>query len=62
MLSRFLIEQGLADELVILLYPVVLGMGKRLFDSIKKSDLKLVKSQPFKSGIVALTYQPKSKK
>src|SRR5207253_1304855 len=30
-LARFLIEQGLVDELTLLVYPVVLGTGKRLF-------------------------------
>jgi len=60
-IARFLIENGLLDELVILLYPVVLGEGKRLFDGIKKSDLKLVESKPFSSGVVALKYKPTKK-
>lgn len=58
-LTRFLLEQGLVDELTILLYPVVLGTGKRLFADINKTDLKLIESKPFSSGVVLLGYQPK---
>ncbi len=58
-LSRFLIEHGLVDELTILLYPVVLGIGRRLFDGIKKTDFKLINTKPFSSGVVLLQYQPK---
>lgn len=59
-LARFLIEQGLVDELTLLVYPVVLGTGKRLFGDIHKTDLKLVESKPFSTGVVVLKYQPKS--
>ncbi len=57
-LVRFLIEHGLVDQLTILLYPVILGAGKRLFDGVKKSDLKLFESKPFKTGVVLLKYEP----
>src|SRR5260370_41843353 len=56
MLARFLIEHGLADQLTILLYPVILGEGKRLFADMKKTNLKLAETKPFKSGIVLLHY------
>lgn len=56
-LARFLIEQGLVDELTLLLYPVVLGAGKRLFEGMSKTDLKLVESKFFSSGVVVLRYQ-----
>ncbi len=58
-LVRFLMEHNLVDQFNLLVYPVVLGEGKRLFDSVKKSDLQLVKSKPFSSGVVLLQYQPK---
>lgn len=58
-LARFLIEHGLVDQLTILLYPVVLGIGKRLFGDINKTDLKLVETTSFKTGVVVLRYLPK---
>jgi hypothetical protein len=37
---------------------VVLGSGKRLFRDVRNTTLGLVETQPFSSGVVALTYQP----
>ncbi|SRR5258708_2206472 len=59
MLARFLLEHGLVDQLTIMLYPLILGEGKRLFDGAVKTDLKLIEAKPFKSGIVVLQYKPK---
>jgi len=56
-LVRFLLENHLVDEMTILLYPVVLGEGKRLFADMQKIDLELAESKPFKTGVVALHYQ-----
>jgi len=47
---------GLVDEYRLKLQPVALGAGLPLFKS--RVNLKLVKSQAFKSGVVALYYQP----
>lgn len=58
-LMRFLIKHGLVDEFTLLVYPVVLGTGKRLFEGVNKKDLKLIETKPFKSGIVLLQYQSK---
>ncbi len=56
-LVNFLLELGLVDEFRILVYPVVLGMGKKLFkDSYSK--LKLIEATPFKTGVVAFRYEP----
>jgi dihydrofolate reductase len=50
---------GLIDEYRLMVFPVVLGSGKRLFpDGGEKQTLKLVESKPFPSGVVVLTYQP----
>jgi dihydrofolate reductase len=56
-LVRRLLEQDLVDELVLVVYPVVAGKGKRLFDGwngVKR--LKLTNSQVTGSGVAILTY------
>lgn len=55
-LVNFLLELGLVDEVRLLVYPVVLGTGKRLFTNHLK--LKLIESTPFQTGVVAFRYEP----
>ena len=58
-LAQGLAEHGLADDYRLMVYPVILGSGKRLFaDSGKMAALKLVDARPAGDGIVMLTYQP----
>ena len=46
---------------MVMVFPVVLGSGKRLFrDGSEKKVLKLVETRTFSSGVVVLTYQPAS--
>lgn len=58
-LVNSLMENGLIDELRLMVHPVVLGSGKKLFrDERDISHLRLVDSRVFSSGVVLLTYQP----
>ncbi|WP_404800105.1 dihydrofolate reductase family protein [Amycolatopsis eburnea] len=56
---RWLLTEGLIDELNLLLYPIVVGRGKRLFPAEGPSfPLVLAKSATFSNGVVQLTYVP----
>ncbi len=58
-LVRSLLRDGLLDELRLMVHPVVLGGGKRLFeDGSDQKALKLVDSKTFSTGVLYLTYQP----
>ena len=59
-LVRGLLEDGLVDELRLMVYPVVLGSGKQLFgEASAAKSLRLVESRPVGlDGVVILTYQP----
>jgi dihydrofolate reductase len=58
-LARSLLENDLLDELTLMIHPVVVGKGKRLFkDGSALKRLKLVASKMTGSGIAILTYQP----
>jgi dihydrofolate reductase len=57
-LAQALIEHGLADELRLMVFPVVLGSGKRLFGASGKKSLRLSDSKTVGDGIVVLTYTP----
>jgi dihydrofolate reductase len=58
-LLHTLMENDLVDEYRLMLHPIVLGSGKRLFENENQTKtLKLVETKPFASGIVVLTYHP----
>jgi dihydrofolate reductase len=61
-LVRSLLRDGLLDELTLMVHPVVLGSGKRLFED--RSDaraLMLASSRTFSTGVVSLAYRPADK-
>ena len=59
-LIQTLMEHDLIDEYQLLVCPLVLGEGKRLFrDGMRKTSLELVDSKPTSTGAVILTYRPK---
>jgi dihydrofolate reductase len=58
-LLRWLLERDLVDELALIVYPVVVGDGLRLFPERGPAHaLELIKSQPTPSGITIQTYRP----
>jgi dihydrofolate reductase len=61
-LVQSLLEQDLLDELGLMIHPVVVGSGKRLFEEGgDPKKLNLVESKTFSTGVVYLTYQPAGK-
>ncbi len=58
-LVRSLLRDGLLDELRLLVHPIVVGRGKRLFpEGVEQQSLNLVASTIFPTGVAYLTYQP----
>jgi dihydrofolate reductase len=57
-LTPVLLEQGLADEVLLFVYPVLLGQGKRLFsESASPRELALVSTKAAASGVLMTTYR-----
>jgi dihydrofolate reductase len=50
----------LINEYRLLINPIILGEGKLLFDKVKKTNLKLIKTREFKNGNILLYYKPAS--
>jgi dihydrofolate reductase len=58
-LVQGLLERDLVDELRLMVFPVLLGDGKRLFgDVTEKKPLNLVDSKTLGAGVALLTYEP----
>ena len=58
-LVRSLLREDLLDELGLMVHPIVLGSGKRLFeDEGDQKALELVDSKTFSTGVLYLTYRP----
>ena len=53
-----LMNQGLIDELRLVVYPIILGGGKALFKDVKERHaLKFLGAKPLESGLIRLTYR-----
>lgn len=58
-LVQTLVEHDLVDELRLMVFPVVLGAGKRVFgETSDKKPLRLVDSKVVGDGVAILVYQP----
>ena len=57
-LVHTLAQHDLVDEYSLLVYPIVLGSGKRLLPEGLRVNMKLVEVRPFPSGVVLMRYQP----
>lgn len=58
-LTSLLISQQLADEVILMIFPVLIGTGKRLFGGGEApAELKLIRSRTGESGVIVNTYTP----
>jgi hypothetical protein len=61
-LAKTLIENDLVDELRLMVFPVLLGSGRRLFgETSDMKRLRLTSSQTVGDGVLILIYQPAGK-
>ena len=57
-LTRTLLQHRLVDEFRVMMFPVAVGTGIRLFESIEQMPMRLLETQTFSTGVVILHYQP----
>ena len=57
-LVRWLLAEGLLDELNLLVHPIAVGTGQRLFEDTPTHPLRLVSSDTFRSGVMQVVYAP----
>jgi len=60
-LVHTLAQADLVDEYHLLVFPIVLGSGKRVFPDGFYSGLKLIETKSFPSGVILMRYQPERK-
>jgi dihydrofolate reductase len=56
-LVQTLLQHHLVDRIRLLVYPVVLGKGQRLFEDGTTANLKLLETRPLSTGVVGLIYE-----
>jgi dihydrofolate reductase len=59
-LVESLMRRDLVDEYVLLIHPLVLGSGRRLFNGAHATPLRLVDSKTTTKGVVIATYRPEA--
>jgi len=58
-LVHTLMENDLVDEYRLMVFPLLLGAGKRLFENVdRKAALSLVEAKPVGAGVLILVYRP----
>ena len=57
-LVRWLLANGLLDELRLLVHPVAVGPGQRLFEDTPTHPLRLLSQETFATGVLNLAYAP----
>jgi len=55
---RWLLAEGLLDELALLVHPIAVGHGQRLFEDTPTHPLRLLSSRPLTSGVLFSRYAP----
>jgi dihydrofolate reductase len=55
---RQLANLGLVDEYCLVVVPIVLGAGKRLFEDFREGGMELLESRAFGNGLVVQRYRP----
>ena len=53
-----LMAADLIDEYLLMIYPLVLGAGRRLFDEGERASLRLIDSTANTKGVLIATYEP----
>jgi dihydrofolate reductase len=61
-LVRWLLRNGLLDELNLIVPPIVVGGGRRLFEGADGQRVELVDCKAFSTGVLSLTYAPAAAK
>ena len=56
-LVQWLLRVGLLDELSLMVHPLVLGSGRRLFDGVEPVNFSLGETRSYPSGVVSLSYR-----
>jgi dihydrofolate reductase len=55
-----LLNLGLIDEFHLMVFPIAVGNGKRLFDNFNtRQNFSLIRAKPFNNGVISLFYESK---
>ena len=56
-LVQWLLRVGLLNELTLMVHPLVLGSGRRLFDGVEPVNFSLGETRSYPSGVISLSYR-----